>query len=156
MRVLVVSDTHGDEWALRRAVEEQPTARVLLHLGDGAREAADIAERFPALTVYGVRGNCDLGCADVPDRRDEYVEGKHIFMTHGHIYHVKYGLYTLECAARERGANIVLFGHTHTPLTDYADGLHLLNPGSLRYGGTYGFIDIVRGGIVTNIVHARL
>lgn len=155
MRILVVSDSHGNEYALRQAIAEQPTTRVLLHLGDGAREAADVAEQFPSLTVYGVRGNCDWGCHDIPENREECFGGKRIFMTHGHIYNVKYGLYTLDCAARERQVDIALFGHTHQPLTDYADGLYLLNPGSLRYSGTYGIVDITPAGIMTNIVHGQ-
>ena len=47
MRILVVSDTHGDEGALQRAVQAQPFARTVIHLGDGAREAEAVAARFP-------------------------------------------------------------------------------------------------------------
>ena len=35
MRVLVVSDTHGDVYALQQAVLRQPKAEVVIHLGDG-------------------------------------------------------------------------------------------------------------------------
>lgn len=52
---------------------------------------------------------------------------------------------------RERQADLLLFGHTHQPLTDYEDGLYLMNPGSLGYGGTYGYVDITPAGIVTNL-----
>ena len=67
MRILVVSDTHGDEGALQRAVQAQPSARTVIHLGDGAREAEAVAARFPDRMFWQVRGNGDfaLGSADL-------------------------------------------------------------------------------------------
>ena len=38
VRILVVSDSHGDSRALMRALDEQPDARYILHLGDGVAE----------------------------------------------------------------------------------------------------------------------
>ena len=35
MRVLVVSDVHGDFRSLCEAIEQQPTAKVVIFLGDG-------------------------------------------------------------------------------------------------------------------------
>lgn len=160
MRILVVSDSHGDAYALERAVDAQPTARVVIHLGDGAREAADAAEMFPDRTFYQVRGNCDWsGSCDAPYTRQETLGGKSVFFTHGHLYDVKMGLYRAVCAARERKADILLFGHTHEPLEEYDEGLYILNPGSLSRGrgaGTYGILDITPAGIVTHIVENRL
>lgn len=49
----------------------------------------------------------------------------------------------------------MLFGHTHQPLTEYDDGLYMLNPGSLHGGGTYGVLDITAAGVVMNIVEDR-
>ena len=43
----------------------------------------------------------------------------------------------------EAGADILLFGHTHMPLTLYEDGLYIMNPGSCHgYYASYGIIDI--------------
>lgn len=154
VRILVVSDTHGNTGALCRAIEEQPTARTVIFLGDGLRDAEDAQARYLDRTVYTVPGNCDLACRD-PKVREETLGGKRLFFTHGHIYDVKYGLYRLDLAARQYGADIALFGHTHQPYEEYADGLYLFNPGSLGYGGTYGYVDIVGGGIVTNVVTLR-
>ena len=53
----------------------------------------------------------------------------------------------------KRNADIVLFGHTHLPITEYDDELYLLNPGSLQYAdGTYGIIDITDAGISVQII----
>lgn len=151
MRILVVSDTHGNVGALCRAIEDQPTARTVIFLGDGIRDAFAAQERFPEHTFYTVPGNCDFGCTD-PKIREETLGGKRFFFTHGHVFDVKYGLYRLDLAAREYKADIALFGHTHQPYREYADGLHLLNPGSLGHGGTYGYVDVIGGGVMTAVV----
>lgn len=152
MRILVVSDTHKDSYALRKAILSQPTAEVVIHLGDGADEAADMKLNFPEKMFLQVRGNCDWG-STLPTYGDATLEGKHIFYTHGHNYNAKYGMYEICCAARDHKADILLFGHTHQAITDYEDGLYIMNPGSLNGSqGTYGILDITKAGIVTNII----
>ena len=156
MRILVVSDTHGNLMNLRKAVLAQPTAEIIVHLGDGEEEVWSVKKSFPEKTFYQVKGNCDWASAlpvestillDTPLGRVK------IFYTHGHLYGVKSGLYQLVCSAREQKATVVLFGHTHQPLCDYEDGLYLLNPGSLTgYKPTYGTLDITPQGIVTNTI----
>lgn len=155
MRILVVSDTHKDCFALSQAVLQQPKAEVILHLGDGQEEADEIKMKFPDRMVVAVRGNCDWG-SSLPATEELRLEGTRIFLTHGHLYQVKMGYYSIYCAARERKANLLLFGHTHTPYQDYDDGLYVLNPGSLHgTGGTYGIVDLTPAGIVTNILTLR-
>ena len=154
MRVLVVSDVHGDFRGLCQAIEQQPTARTVFFLGDGLRQAEDAAELYPDRTFYMVPGNCDFGCDAIPIRQ-ETVGGKRFYFTHGHRHDVKYTLYRLEMAAREAEADIVLFGHTHNPYEEYVDGLYLFNPGSLRYGRTYGYVDIVGDSLITAVVELR-
>ncbi|MBW7572854.1 metallophosphoesterase family protein [Caproiciproducens faecalis] len=152
MRILVVSDTHRDAYALREAILKQPTAEVVIHLGDGAEEAQEIKDSFPEKMFLLVRGNCDWG-STLPVEEDVTLGGKHIFFTHGYTYNVKYGLYTATEAARGRKADILLFGHTHYAMTDYEDGLYIMNPGSLNGSrGTYGIIDITNQGVVTNLL----
>ena len=38
MRVLVLSDSHGDRWRLLRAIDAQPEAKYIIHLAAGARQ----------------------------------------------------------------------------------------------------------------------
>ena len=151
MRILVVSDVHGRLDRLREAILRQPTAGTVIFLGDGLRQAEQAAEEFPDRTFYMVPGNCDFGSELIPIRQ-ETLGGKRFYFTHGHRHDVKYTLYRLDLAARAAQADVALFGHTHTPYEEYADGLYLLNPGSLGYGGTYGYVDIVGGGIRTAVV----
>lgn len=152
MRILVISDTHGDESALRRAILAQPKAEVVIHLGDGELEMERARPSFPERMFLQVRGNCDWG-SSLPATGLYTAEGAAIFYTHGHAYGVKAGLYNAICAAREQRARVLLFGHTHKALTDYDDGLYIMNPGSLGgWQASYGTLDITPQGIVTNIV----
>lgn len=154
MRVLVVSDVHGKLNLLREAIEAQPTARDVIFLGDGLRQVEDVMELYPDRTFYTVPGNCDFGAKGIPVRQETF-GGKRFYFTHGHLHDVKYTLYRLDMAAREAGADIALFGHTHNPYEEYAGGLYLFNPGSLGYDYSYGYVDIVGGGIRTAVVKLR-
>ncbi len=153
IRILVVSDTHGNSRALCRALDDQPNAQYILHLGDGASEMTSLAPTCTG-TVYQVRGNCDFA-SSLPTEEEVRIAGVPILLTHGHRYSVKGGTGALEQAARSRGVRIALFGHTHQPMTHYDNGLYLVNPGSLGYGGTYATIDIDGNGIAPNIVQLR-
>ncbi len=77
-----------------------------------------------------MRGNNDF-FSELP-REEEFDIGKyHAFITHGHYYYVSMGCETIIEEGRSRGADIVMFGHTHRPFFE-KDGL-TLNPGSLSY-----------------------
>ena len=52
--------------------------------------------------------------------------------THGYEQNVKFGLSDLQLDAVSNKCNIVLFGHTHTPLSLYKDGIYYFNPGALK------------------------
>lgn len=149
---MVVSDTHKDEYSLRKAILEQPKAEVVIHLGDGADEAQAMKDSFPEKMFLLVRGNCDWG-STLPAIGEFTADGKKIFYTHGYAYNVKYGTGEAIAAAHSHKADILLFGHTHQAVCDFQDGLYIMNPGSL-FGseGTYGIIDITEAGIVTNII----
>ena len=152
MRILVVSDTHRDSWSLQEAILRQPKAEVVIHLGDGADEAEMIKQKFPEKQFYMVRGNCDWSC-NLPMEQIVTLEGRRIFFTHGYAQNVKYGLYQLKSEAREQGADVALFGHTHESMTDYEDGLYLMNPGSLHgMDATYGIIALTTARFVITIV----
>lgn len=152
MRIIVMSDTHRDYFALRELVEKHRDADLFIHLGDGAQELEQVAALYPSSKFLGVRGNCDLGSNSTLAGCLNCGAAK-IFYTHGHMYNVKSGLDTFLRAAREMDANVALFGHTHVAMTEYRDGLYLMNPGSLGMPRgakpTYGVIDVTPAGIVT-------
>lgn len=145
-RILVVSDSHGDEWKLRAALQKEPTAKIIFHLGDGAREAESISRLNSTKFFHMVCGNCDWG-SNLPESVIDEIEGKRIYACHGHAHLVKYGISDLLSAAKAQNCSIALYGHTHTPDTKYEDGVLLFNPGSIREGN-FGIIDIAKNGIL--------
>lgn len=150
MRILVVSDTHRDFYTLRQLVEQHREADVVVHLGDGEEEMEDVKALQENKMVVMVRGNCDWG-SSLPAQVQLLLGGKRIFACHGHTYGVKHSLSALMEQAARCQADVVLFGHTHMPLEQYQDGVYYLNPGSLRYTGSYGIVDITPAGIVAYV-----
>lgn len=100
MRILVVSDTHGDLRSLKKAVDAQPKAEVIIHCGDGREQFEYLKENYTDKMVVGVRGNCDLG-STLMSKEILRICQKTIFVTHGHLYNAKATLYNLMCAAKE-------------------------------------------------------
>ncbi len=142
MRILVLSDSHGNVENMARCVElVQPNA--ILHLGDCQRDAEALHRAYPAIPMQTVPGNCDWGALDEPEVLTEY-GGVRILMMHGHTMGVKANTLSAIYAAREMDAQILLFGHTHRPLVDYDGSLWVMNPGTIGRGSpcTYGVITI--------------
>lgn len=155
MRILVVSDSHGDKYNLIKAIDEQKSAEIIIHCGDSRGELSDLNLLYKDKMIVAVKGNCDMG-STLENTQTINVCGKKIFVTHGHLFNAKYTLLNLCLKAREEKADILLFGHTHNPLNIYDDGLYILNPGSLHgYNATYGYIDVTDKGILTNIVKLK-
>lgn len=150
MRVLVMSDSHGDREAVRAALEREKDAKAVIHLGDGAREAQVLSAQYPDREWHIVCGNCDIG-TDAPPRKIIRSGGKTLYLTHGHAERVKSGLLTLAYTANEYEADAALYGHTHTAATDYHGGMLLFNPGSLGYGRSYGILRIDANGVVSTV-----
>lgn len=153
MRILVVSDSHGDSYALRNAVEQQPSARVMYFLGDGEYDLEYAKGVNPLLQIFNVKGNCDYASSSPAFLVDE-VENTRIYITHGYAEQVKYTKSLLLDRARDNSASIALYGHTHNPDTTYCDGIWLVNPGSIR-NDDYAVVDITKQGIMPVLMKLR-
>ncbi len=150
MRILVISDSHGDALKLRKAVEQQPSAEILFYLGDGEHDLEYAGVQIPAVKV---KGNCDWG-SELPAFSVDKIEGKTIYSTHGYAEFVKHGITGLMDAAKNYDAHIALYGHTHNPVTQYIDGVWYINPGSVREGN-YAVVDITKSGIMPILMKIR-
>lgn len=151
MRVVVFSDSHGNYDVLERIMKRhKEDGDYFIHLGDGEREFELITYVYSGEKFLFVSGNCDWG-TDRPDYDIVKIGGKTIFFTHGARFGVKGDLNIAKLFARKNEADILLFGHTHIAMTDYDDGLYIMNPGSCgrpREGApSYGIIDITDAGI---------
>ncbi len=143
MKILIISDTHGQRSAAEDAfLKETPDA--VFFLGDGTDDMEHLSRVFPSANVFAVKGNCDC-FAEYPPYIVETVGGVRIFACHGHSHGVKSGLEQLISSAKSAGADIALFGHTHKALFRREPGMVLLNPGSLGYYGTYAVVNAADG-----------
>ena len=128
-RILVVSDSHGKNWFLREAVQKEQPFDMLIHCGDVEGNIYSILGTDTPYEIHAVRGNCDY--SGYSDELLLNVCGHRIFVTHGHIYRVRYDNATILREAAKRSADIVCFGHSHIPEIEYSHGRLLLNPGSI-------------------------
>ena len=146
--VLVLSDTHRNFSALEKLLPKMLENDYVFHLGD---YQADILQyRELGDKVYSVLGNCDGGGDDLVLE----IEKVKILLTHGDRYGVKSSLYKLLLRAKEVGANVVFYGHTHVASVEKIDGITFVNPGC-----TYGYLDksycyavFHKGSVTTKIV----
>ncbi|MEG2053555.1 MAG: YfcE family phosphodiesterase [Oscillospiraceae bacterium] len=145
MKIVVTADSHGDVGNLLKICEENADMNALVFLGDGETDIEDIQNAYPTLRVYAVGGNCDRR-GYYPDESLAVFGGKLVFYTHGSTYGVKRGLDEIKYRARQAGAEVLLFGHTHTAVCEKEDDLLVLNPGTvgsmsaLRH--SYGVLNI--------------
>lgn len=132
MRILILSDSHGDLRSMKLAAERTKPDQII-HLGDCWQDTAALKALFPLIPVAQVPGNCDAYdfSARGPEQLILTLDGHKVMITHGHRYHVKSGLLSLGYAAKEAGAELCLFGHTHHQTQEDFDGVILLNPGSI-------------------------
>ncbi len=123
IKLVCVSDNHGTMDPVRAIPDMFPDADYFLHCGD-SREP--VRRYGPYVQV---RGNNDF--YDVPEMKVLEIGTHRIFMTHGTRL-VYIGAYEyLAAAAKQRGCDIALFGHTHIYCDEVVDGIRCLNPGSV-------------------------
>ena len=152
MRILVFSDSHGDLKLIKKIISEQNEVQNIIFCGDIEDDILRIKEMFPDKTYHIVRGNNDYN-PQFPLQIITEIATKKIMITHGHTYNVKSSLSDLVFVAKQNEVDIVVFGHTHIPYSNYDDGLYVLNPGSCGfYKPSYATIDISYSGVFVNIV----
>lgn len=130
MRVLIVSDTHKQNDTYFRVLEKQKPDMVI-HCGDAEGSEYALTEAA-ACPVHIVLGNNDF-FSDLPRELMLDIGPYKVWVVHGHNYYVSMGNERLKQEAEVRGADVVLYGHTHRPVVDRGKNIIAVNPGSLSY-----------------------
>ena len=137
MKILIISDIHGDYKSLNKVVESNKFDKLFI-LGDVLQgpntEDYNREEVIKTLKKYKdkisiVKGNCDseedfkeLGFT--PEKFvEEEVDNMKFVLTHGHLFNY-YNLPNVDF-------NVYIQGHTHIPVLVEMDGKYYVNPGSI-------------------------
>lgn len=148
MIIGVLADTHGNTEEICRQLKQQ-RIDCLLFAGDFYPDGQKIA-RSLKVRFYGVMGNCDSSSRGAKSEDLIEILDKKIYLTHGHQWGVKQSTSRLYYRACELGADVVVYGHTHTPHLERQGDIWIINPGSptrprLSHRGTYALIEMSRG-----------
>ena len=130
MKILLVSDNHGDYQFLDLLYKKYPNMDLYLHAGDSEQD------EWSLKPFISVRGNCDH-YYDLP----EFLV---IPSPYGNIY-VHHTPYIPKEAFSKHNARIVIHGHTHCRRQEEKNGILYINPGAIsyardKYQGSYAIL----------------
>ena len=155
MKIVVMSDTHGNVQLAVKALRQNGKVDRLIHLGDHYRDAVAIAVGT-RLHVDAVSGNTDISSEPWADREKILeLDGVRILITHGDIYKVKHGIDRLLEKAIEEDVQAVLFGHTHIAMKQRVGNILFLNPGCIlsnNSGNSYALLTLINGHVEGEII----
>jgi putative phosphoesterase len=152
MKIVAISDTHAPRrWKScpPRVAEHLRTADLILHAGDVCTAAVldELAAYAPVHAVLGNNDGPDVAAWGAPETLDLDLAGLKVSMIHdsgpsaGRLGRMR---------RRFPRADLVVFGHSHIPLDQSADGLRIFNPGSptdrrRQPHGTIGLLTVADG-----------
>lgn len=138
MKLLVVSDSHGNSAALQRIVDGEKPFDLLVHCGDGITDLERVSLPGDAVIVL-VQGNIDRARGVHAETERVLAPGGHrILVTHGDGQEAHRDYLGLIDAAKALRCEAVLFGHTHTAYLSRGNPA-LFNPGPAQRG-QYGVV----------------
>lgn len=137
MKIVIVSDSHGDNGALQRVYLKEYDAEVFLHAGDSVAPSESI------VPFVGVRGNCD------GPFREDYPLFRLIKTPFGLLKIQHYPLFGASSFddLKSEGVAIFVHGHTHIQEEEEVSGVKIFCPGSVSFPrdnekGTYLVLDV--------------
>jgi hypothetical protein len=152
MKIVAISDTHAPRrWKScpPRVAEYLRQADLILHAGDVCTASVldELAQYAPVHAVLGNNDDPDVAAWGAPETLDLDLAGLKVSMIHdsgpsaGRLRRMR---------RRFPEAGLVVFGHSHIPLDESADGLRILNPGSptdrrRQPHGTIGLLTVAGG-----------
>ena len=127
MKVVVFSDAHGSRILVERILSFNPDADYFISLGDSELPLDFLMD----LDIIAIKGNYprDAGLAY---ESKLVIEGKKLYLTHGHKYGVHKSLMKLLKYVLSQDFDIVLYGHTHIARADKVNDMLIMNPGSIK------------------------
>ncbi len=148
MRVLIISDIHGNFECMKKVIQNDSSFDRILLLGDilsGPNNRGYNPEQLSLfLNLYkdkiiAVRGNCDYNVSSLDFPVDKTyllipMDGMKVLMTHGHLYYPS--------SPPDVDFDVFLSGHSHVSSMKEEGNQLFLNPGSISNprGGSKSYI----------------
>ncbi len=140
MKILVLSDSHGNIQKLKKIIEAEKIFDLLIHCGDGINDLLHI-DLPGGIMVITVCGNIDRAQGISGQTFIvEIINGFKFFITHGDLFGAHHDITGVWSEAKRLGCDIACFGHTHRAMNDDVSP-YMFNPGASQTG-MYGIIDI--------------
>jgi putative phosphoesterase len=152
VKIIAISDTHAPRrWKScpPRVAEHLRRADLILHAGDVCTASVldELCEYAPVHAVLGNNDGPDVAAWGAPETLSLDLDGLRVGMIHdsgasaGRLRRMR---------RRFPDAGLVVFGHSHIPLDESADGLRIFNPGSptdrrRQPHGTIGLLTVAEG-----------
>lgn len=132
MKILLVSDSHGNNEALNLLLKRYPNMDLYLHCGDSE------SDEYSIYPFRSVMGNCDYAW--------DYPEYLVIPTPYGNMF-VQHKPHPNSELLRANNIKIFAYGHTHVRKYVNESGIICINPGSIsfardKYDGSYAILDI--------------
>jgi putative phosphoesterase len=123
-KIIILSDTHGNQKLLRQAITNETRITHIFHLGDNygdMDENPDLLENKKLIKVPGIfhAGYID---GSIPAIQEISLSGWNFLLVHNVNDLKKISTHT----------NLVLFGHTHNLSFETINKIQYLNPGHLK------------------------
>lgn len=127
MRILIVSDNHGDREILQEVLQQEKVD-YSIHLGDSQMDEKWILKNFN----YYVEGNNDFWYSKWEDTFN--LGGLNFFICHGHTRGISNLNVTnpVKQIFTEHDLDVILYGHTHAFKVLDIDNKTVICPGALR------------------------
>ena len=138
MKVLIVSDIHGNFECMKKVIQDNSSFDKLLILGDilsGPRNSGYDQKQLASFLnlfkdkIFAVRGNCDYNIEPLEFSADHSfllvpIDNKLFLLTHGNYYFPSH-------PPEDVDFDVFLYGHSHVSMVDKMNGKLYLNPGSV-------------------------
>ncbi len=124
MKIVVISDTHGNQKFLRKALINENTFNYVFHLGDDFDDLDFNEDVIGGADVLRVPGIFHPGYLDrsIPAKQAISINDISMLLIHNINDLVKI----------QSDVKIVFYGHTHKPAIDSSGGVYFVNPGHLK------------------------
>ena len=152
MRLLLISDTHGNQQFNDVLMDVALSTNQVIHLGDDYKDAEVFVENnIPIIRVPGTWCH-NYQDSMIDNRRFEDFHGWRFFLTHtpSKDYHDLADDIDPNQVIVNQQCDVFCHGHTHEPRLSELNGVSILNPGHLKadvdrgFRSSYAIIDLTK------------